>query len=359
MATIVRPQLTRYEEPILDRRLNGRFDILTLTASKGLFRFIVSDGGGVPHLIEISTDTGAKIYELENLPIIDNKIGESSTIIYKHTGVYNTHSSLKYLGYVLHARLNDIGLMNTICSLTTADDPLYSLCAFNETFAYLTKFILLSRDFDKLLALLPDQVSFRRLKDVFTSLARDYLDKFGGVLSKSDLEDKSFYDYLITTGVTAEKLQGLLDLLGDERTPKQDYMFKIITQPDRRFLPDEWHTRENSPEKFDHSLKVAKDIKEFYEEYGDAETLDLLRYISDVISRMEMEEYEPTPLQIKSFNSLIHSIVYNDLGVGYDMVIKHMTNMIRKDKITKSDFDIFVPLRDLHPEYCKDEQFEL
>lgn len=41
------------------------------------------------------------------------------------------------------------------------------------------------------------------------------------------------------------------------------------------------------------------------------------------------------------------------------MVTKHMTNMIRKDKITKSDFDIFVPLRDLYPEDCKDEQFEL
>lgn len=359
MTTIVRPQLTSYEEPILDRRFNDCFDIITLTASNGLFRFIVLDGGGVPHLIEISTDTGVKIYELENLPIIDNKIGESSTIIYKHTGVYNTRSSLKYLGHVLHARLNDIGLMNTIYGLTFATDPLYILCSFNETFGYLTKFILLSRDFDKLLTLLPDLASFRRLMDVFISLARDYLNKFGVLLSKSDLEDKSFYDYLVTTGVTPEKLQGLLDLLGDERTPKQDYMFKIIAQPDMRFLPDGWHTRENSTEKFDHSLKVAKDIKEFYEEYGDAETLELLHKIFDVISRMETEEYEPTPLQIKSFNSLIHSIVYNNLGVGYDMVTKHMTNMIRKDKITKSDFDIFVPLRDLYPEDCKDEQFEL
>lgn len=358
MATIVRPQLTSYEEPILDRRLNCYFEIITLTASNGLFRFIVLDSG-VAHLIEVSTDTGTKIYKLDHT-LIDIEIGGSAKVKYSHTGVYNTRSSLKYLRYTLHGGLNDIGLMNTIYGLTYAADPLYRLCAFNDgTFVYLTKFILLSRDFDKLLALLPDRVSFRRLKDVLTSLARDYLDKFGGVLSKSDLEDKSFYDYLVTTGVTPEKLQGLLDLLGDERTPKQDYMFKIITQPDMRFLPDGWHTGENSTEKFDHSLKVAKDIKEFYEEYGDAETLELLNKIFDVIMRMETEEYEPTPLQTKSFNSLIHSIVYNDLGVGYDMVTKHMTNMIRKDKITKSDFDIFVPLRDLYPEDCKDEQFEL
>lgn len=357
MTTIVRPQLTKYEEPILDRRLNCDFEIITITASNGLYRFIVLDSKD-SHLIEVSTDTGARLYKLEGLTVVDIEIGGRARVIYSHTGVYNTRSSLKYLRYTLQD-LNDIGLMNTIYGLASSADPLYSLCAFNETFVYLTKFILLSRDFDKLLALLPDRVSFRRLKDVFTSLARDYLNKFGGVLSKSDLEDKSFYDYLITTGVTTEKLQGLLDLLGDERTPKQDYMFKIVTQPDMRFLPDGWYTRENSTEKFDHSLKVAKDIKEFYEEYGDAETLELLHKIFDIIIRMETEEYEPTPLQIKSFNSLIHSIVYNDLGIGYDMVNKHMTNMIRKDKITKSDFDIFVPLRDLYPEDCKDEQFEL
>lgn len=259
MTTIVRPQLTRYEEPILDRRLNCDFEILTLTASNGLYRFIALDSKD-SHLIEVSTDTGARLYKLEGLTTVDIEIGGRARVIYSHTGVYNTRSSLKYLRYTL-SNLNDIGLMDTIYGLATSDDPLYMLCAFNETFVYLTKFILLSRDFDKLLALLPDRVSFRRLKDVFTSLARDYLNKFGGVLSKSDLEDKSFYDYLITTGFTTEKLQGLLDLLGDERTPKQDYMFKIITQPDMRFLPDGWHTRENSTEKFDHSLKVAKDIK--------------------------------------------------------------------------------------------------
>lgn len=212
MTTIVRPQLTKYEEPILDRRLNCDFEIITITASNGLYRFIVLDSKD-SHLIEVSTDTGARLYKLEGLTVVDIEIGGRARVIYSHTGVYNTRSSLKYLRYTLQD-LNDIGLMNTIYGLASSADPLYMLCAFNETFVYLTKFILLSRDFDKLLALLPDRVSFRRLKDVFTSLARDYLNKFGGVLSKSDLEDKSFYDYLITTGVTTEKLQGLLDLLG-------------------------------------------------------------------------------------------------------------------------------------------------
>lgn len=360
MATIVRPQLTRYEEPIIDDRMNDRFHIITLTASNGIFRFIVLDSG-VSHLIEVSTDTGTKIYELEKLPIIDNKIGEPSTITYKHTGVYNASKSLKYLSHTLHVHINDMQLFRTIHQLAPEGDPMYLLSTFSDPFTYIKKFFLLSKDFNKLIDLLPDQTSFKHLISIFIFLAKDYLLKFGEVLNKSDLEDKSFYDYLVTTGITTEKLQDLLALLEGKKDDKYHQMITPIVNPDKVFLPDGWHHRENSPEKFNHSLKVVKDVKEFYEEHDPWQTGDLFYNIAAVIDRMEDEEYEPTPLQIKSFNFLIHNITYNNLGIDLVMMTKHLTNMVRKeeDKITKSDFDIFVPLRDLYPEDCKDEQFEL
>lgn len=360
MATIVRPQLTKYEEPIIDDRMNDRFHILTLTASEGLFRFIVIDSG-VSHLIEVSTDTGTKIYELEKLPIIDNKIGEPSTIIYKHTGVYNASKSLKYLSHTLHVHINDMQLFRTIHQLVPEGDPMCLLSTFSDPFTYIKKFFLLSKDFNKLIELLPDQASFKHLTIIFTVLAKDYLLKFGEVLSKSDLEDKSFYDYLITTGVTSEKLRELLTLLEGKKDDKYHQMIIPIKGYDKVFLPDGWHHRENSPEKFDHCLKVVKDVNEFYEEYGPWQTGDLIHNIAAVVDRMEEEEYEPTPLQIKSFNSLIHNITYNNLGIDLAMMTKHLTNMVRKEEgeITKSDFDIFVPLKDLYPEEFKDEQFEI
>ena len=359
MATIVRPQLTRYEELIIDNRMNDRFRILTLTASDSLFRFIVIDSG-VSHLIEVSTDTGTKIYELEKLPIIDNKIGEPSTIIYKHTGVYNASKSLKYLRHTLHVHINDMQLFRTIYQLVPEEDTIYRLAKFSDTFTYVRWFFILSKDFNKLVDLLHDYTSFKHLIGMFTSLAKNYLLKFGEVLNKSDLEDKSFYNYLITTGVTAEKLQDLLALLEGKKEEKYHQMIIPIKDADKIFLTDGWHDRENSPEKFDHCLKVVKDVKEFYEEYGPWQTGDLIHNIAAVVDRMEEEEYEPTPLQIKSFNSLIHNVTYNNLGIDFYMMNKHLTNMInKKGEITKSDFDIFVPLRDLYPEDCKDEQFEL
>lgn len=346
------PRTTRYEEPIIERQENKKCTIFILTASGNLFRFIISSHKN-SYLLEISTETGARIFELDKLHLdLEN---ETPTVMYTHTGAYNTHSCTSFINEASEWHFDDSSILYRLYANSNKEDPIHKLFWFYRSMRSIIDFMYLSKDFNKVLRYIPndyvnDDTAVIR---VLTYLSRDYLSKFYDHISKVSLEDKpSFYEYLTELGVNSNFILEINDLV--EGLPEYRDVIAPILFPNNYLLTDETQ----SSDRLRLTLKTARDFRDLFDKCNNPVLfLELVNGISNVVRVLRPSTYQPTPQQVDAFNSLAGTIAYGKLEPG--LAKKYIENIILKEgPLESSDFDVFLTLRELQPD-LDEEDFEL
>lgn len=351
-------QATRYEEPIIERRDNKKCTIFILTASGNLFRFIILCLETY-YLIEISTETGARIFELDKLHL--DLESETPTVMYTHAaGVYNAHSCTSFINEASEWRFNDSDILYRLYTNSDSEDPIHKLFWFYRSSRSIIDFMHLSKDFNRVLKYIPndyinDDTAVMR---VLTHLSKDYLSKFHDRISKESLEDEpSFYEYLTALGVNSNFILELNDLVEGLTEYHDSNVIAPILFPNNYLLTDETQ----SSDRLQLAFKTAREFRDLFDKCNNSILfLELVNGIANVVRVLRPNTYQPTPQQADAFNSLAGTIAYGRLDPG--LAKKYLYSITLKavdgGQLVSSDFDVLLNLQDLQPD-LHEEDFEL
>ena len=348
-------QVTRYEEPIIDRQNIEECTIFVLTASGNLFRYIILHQGD-SYLVEISTETGGRIFELDKLHL--DLESDAPTVMYTHTGVYNTDSCISAIHEISEWHIEDHNILYRVYALSNKEDPINKLFWFYRTIGSVIEFMLLSKDFNKVLRYVPNTRDETAVLSVLTYLSKAYLSEFSDHVNRASLEDEpSFYEYLTDLGVDANfilELNGLVEGLPEYRDKS---IIAPILFPDNYLLLDGFQ----SSDILQLSFKTARDFRDlFYKCDNQVLFMELTNGITNVVRALKSSTYQPTPQQVNAFNSLAGTIAYGRLDPG--LAKKCLDSIILKaidgGQLVSADFDVFLTLQDLQPDLYE-EDFEL
>ena len=350
-------QVTRYEEPIIERRSNKRCTIFILTASGNLFRFIILCLETY-HLIEISTETGASIIELDKLHL--DLESDTPTVMYTHTGAYNDHSCTSFINEASGWHFNDSDILYQLYTLANKLDPIYKLFWFYRSIRSVMEFMLLSKDFNKVLRYIPnDSINDDdAVITVLTYLSKAYLSQFYDRIDKTCLEDEpSFYEYITNLGVDSNFILELNDLVEGLTEYRDKDIIAPILFPDSYLVLDEVQ----SSDRLQLTFKTARDFRDLFDRCDNQVLfLELVNGIASMIRVLRSSSYQPNPKQVAAINSLTSTIAYGKLEPR--LAKKYLDNIILKglneDQLDSADFDVFLTLRDLQPGLYE-EEFEL
>lgn len=350
-------QATRYEEPIIESRSNKRCTIFILTASGNLFRFIILCLETY-YLIEISTETGARIIGLDKLHL--DLESETPTVMYTHTGTYNDHSCTSFINEASKWHFNDSDILYQLYANSDSLDPIHKLFWFYRSDRSIIDFMHLSKDFNKVLRCIPNNyiTDDTAVTSVLTYLSKAYLSKFSDHITKASLEDEpSFYEYITELGVNSNFILELNDLVEGLPEYRDRDIIAPILLPDNYLLLDEVQ----SSDRLQVSFKTARDFRDLFDRCNNPVLfLELINSISNVIRVLTSSTYQPNPKQVAAFNSLAATIAYDKLEPR--LAKKYLDNIILKglneDQLESADFDVFLTSQELQPELYE-EEFEL
>lgn len=348
-------QITRYEEPIIERQNIEECTIFILTASGNLFRYIILHQGD-SYLVEISTETGARIFELDKLHL--DLESDTPTVMYTHTGVYNTDSCISAIHEISEWHIEDHNILYRVYALSNKEDPINKLFWFYRTIGSVIEFILLSKDFNKVLKYVPNTRDETAVLSVLTYLSKAYLSEFPEYVNRKSLEDEpSFYEYITDLGVNPNFILEINDLV--EGLPK--YRDKSIITP--ILFPDNYLLLDGvqPSDRLQLSFKTARDFRDlFYKCDNQVLFMELTSGITDVVRVLRSSTYQPTPQQVNAFNSLAGTIVYGKLepGLAKKCLDSITLKAVDGGKLVSADFDVFLTLQDLQPD-LHEEDFEI
>lgn len=348
-------QVTRYEESIIERQNIEECTIFVLTASGNLFRYIILHQGN-SYLVEISTETGGRIFELDKLHL--DLESDTPTVMYTHTGVYNTDSCISAIHEISEWHIEDHNILYRVYAISNKEDPINKLFWFYRTIGSVIEFMLLSKDFNKVLRYVPNTRDETAVLSVLTYLSKAYLSEFPEYVNMASLEDKpSFYEYITDLGVNPNSILDLNDLV--EGLP--EYRDKSIIAP--ILFPDNYLLLEGvqPSDRLQLSFKTARDFRDlFYKCDNQVLFMELTSGITNVVRVLRSSTYQPTPQQATAFNSLVDAIVYGKLEPG--LAKKYLDGIILKSidggQLVSADFDVLLNLQDLQPDLYG-EDFEL
>ena len=348
-------QVSRYEEPIIDRQNIEECTIFVLTASGNHFRYIILHQGD-SYLVEISTETGARIFEQDKLHLdLEN---DTPTVMYTHAGVYNTDSCISAIHEISEWHIEDHNILYRVYANSNKEDPINKLFWFYRSIRSVIEFMLLSKDFNKVLRYVPNTKDDTAVLSVLTHLSKAYLSKFSDHVNRASLEDEpSFYEYLTDLGVDANFILELNDLVEGLPEYRDKSIIAPILFPDNYLLLDGFQ----SSDILQLSFKVARDFRDlFYKCDNQVLFMELINGIANVVRALKPSTYQPTPQQVNAFNSLVGTIAYGRLDPG--LAKKFLDSIILKaidgGQLVSSDFDVFLTLQDLQPDLYE-EDFEL
>lgn len=304
-------QVTRYEEPIIERQNIEECTIFILTASGNLFRYIILHQGD-SYLIEVSAETGALIFELDKLHL--DLESDTPTVMYTHTGVYNTDSCISAIHEISEWHIEDHNILYQVYALSNKEDPINKLFWFYRTIGSVIEFMLLSKDFNKVLRYVPNTRDETAVLSVLTYLSKTYLSEFPEYVNRTSLEDEpSFYEYLTDLGVNPNFILELNDLVEGLPEYRDKSIIAPILFPDNYLLLD----RVQPSDRLQLSFKTARDFRDlFYKCDNQVLFIELTSGITNVVRVLRSSTYQPTPQQATAFNSLAGTIAYGRLDPG-------------------------------------------
>lgn len=348
-------QVTRYEESIIERQNIEECTIFVLTASGNLFRYMILHQGN-SYLVEISTETGARIFELDKLHL--DLESDTPTVMYTHTGVYNTDSCISAIHEISEWHIEDHNILYRVYANSNKEDPINKLFWFYRSIRSVIEFMLLSKDFNKVLRYVPNTKDDTAVLSVLTHLSKAYLSKFSDHVNRASLEDEpSFYEYLTDLGVDANFILELNDLVEGLPEYRDKSIIAPILFPDNYLLLDGFQ----SSDRLQLSFKTARDFRDlFYKCDNQVLFMELTNGIANVVRVLKPSTYQPTPQQVNAFNSLAGTIAYGRLDPG--LAKKYLDSIILKGidggQLVSADFDVLLNLQELQPDLCE-EDFEL
>ena len=348
-------QATRYEEPIIECQNIEECTIFVLTASGNLFRYIILHQGN-SYLVEISTETGGRIFELDKLHL--DLESDTPTVMYTHTGVYNTDSCISAIHEISEWHIEDHNILYRVYAISTKEDPINKLFWFYRTIGSVIEFMLLSKDFNKVLKYVPNTRDETAVLSVLTYLSKAYLSEFPEYVNRTSLEDEpSFYEYITDLGVNPNFILDLNDLVEGLPEYRDKSIIAPILFPDNYLLLD----GVQPSDRLQLSVKTARDFRDlFYKCDNQVLFMELTNGITNVIRVLRSSTYQPTPQQATAFNSLVDAIVYGKLEPV--LAKKYLDSITLKavdgDQLVSSDFDVLLNLQDLQPDLYE-EDFEL
>lgn len=348
-------QATRYEEPIIDRQNIEECTIFILTASGNLFRYIILHQGD-SYLVEISTETGARIFELDKLHL--DLESDIPTVMYTHTDVYNTDSCISAIHEISEWHIEDHNILYRVYALSNKEDPINNLFWFYRTIGSVIEFMLLSKDFNKVLRYVPNTRDETAVLSVLTYLSKDYLSKFSDHVNRSSLEDEpSFYEYITDLGVDVNFILELNDLVEGLTEYRDKSIIAPILFPDNYLLLD----GVQPSDRLQLSFKTARDFRDlFYKCDNQVLFMELTNGIVNVVRILQRNTYQPNSQQVTAFNSLAGTIACGRLDPG--LAKKYLDSITLKavdgGQLVSADFDVLLNLQDLQPDLYG-EDFEL
>lgn len=355
MTTTDIPRATRYEEPIIERQSIEECTVFVLTASGNLFRYIILHQGE-SFLVEISTEIGARIFELDNLHL--DSESDTPTVMYTHTGVYNTDNSISAIHEISEWHIEDHNILYRVYAISNKEDPIHKLFWFYRTVGSIIEFMLLSKDFNKVLRYVPNTIDDSAVLSVLTHLSKAYLSKFSDHVNRVSLEDEpSFYEYITDLGVNPNFILEINDLVEG----LDEYRYKSIIAP--ILFPDDYLLLDGvqPSDSLQLSVKTARDFRDlFYKCDSKVLFMELINGIANVVRILRKSTYQLNPQQVVAFNSLADTIVYGKLEPG--LAKKYLDGIIFKSlngsQLVSADFDVLVTLQELQPNLYE-EDFEL
>lgn len=349
-------QVTRYEEPIIDRQNIEECTIFVLTASGNLFRYIILHQGE-SYLVEVSTETGARIFELDKLHL--DLESNTHTVMYTHAGVYNTDSCINAIHEISEWHIEDHNILYRVYANSNKEDPINKLFWFYRSIRSVIEFMLLSKDFNKVLMYVPNTKDDTAVLSVLTHLSKAYLSKFPEDVNRASLEDEpSFYEYITDLGVNPNFILELNDLVDGLPEYRDKSIIAPILFPDNYLLLDGVHPSD----RLQLSVKTARDFRDlFYKCDNQVLFMELTNGITNVTRILQRSAYyQPTPQQVTAFNSLAGTIAYGKLDPG--LAKKYLDGIILKSidggQLVSADFDVLLNLQELQPDLYE-EDFEL
>lgn len=349
-------QVTRYEEPIIDRQNIEECTIFVLTASGNLFRYIILHQGE-SYLVEVSTETGARIFELDKLHL--DLESNTPTVMYTHAGVYNTDSCINAIHEISEWHIEDHNILYRVYANSNKEDPINKLFWFYRSIRSVIEFMLLSKDFNKVLMYVPNTKDDTAVLSVLTHLSKAYLSKFPEDVNRASLEDEpSFYEYITDLGVNPNFILELNDLAEGLPEYRDKSIIAPILFPDNYLLLDGVHPSD----RLQLSVKTARDFRDlFYKCDNQVLFMELTNGITNVTRILQRSAYyQPTPQQADTFNSLAGTIAYGRLDPG--LAKKYLDSITLKavdgGQLVSADFDVLLNLQDLQPD-LHEEDFEL
>lgn len=348
-------QATRYEEPIIERQNIEECTIFILTASGNLFRYIILHQGD-SYLVEISTETGARIFELDKLHL--DLESDTPTVMYTHTGVYNTDSCISAIHEISEWHIEDHNILYRVYAISNKEDPINKLFWFYRTIGSVIEFMLLSKDFNKVLKYVPNTRDETAVLSVLTYLSKAYLSEFPEYVNRTSLEDEpSFYEYITDLGVNPNFILELNDLVEGLPEYRDKSIITPILFPDNYLLLD----GVQPSDRLQLSFKTARDFRDlFYKCDNQVLFMELINGIANVVRILQRNTYQPNSKQVTAFNSLAGTIAYGRLDPG--LAKKYLDSITLKavdgDQLVSADFDVLLNLQELQPDLYE-EDFEL
>lgn len=340
-------QVTRYEEPIIDRQNIEECTIFILTASGNLFRYIILHQGN-SYLVEISTETGARIFELDKLHL--DLESETPTVMYTHAaGVYNTDSCISAIHGISEWHIDDHNILYRVYVNADESDPIHKLFWFYRTIGSVIEFMLLSKDFNKVLRYVPNTIDETAVLSVLTYLSKAYLSEFPEYVNRTSLEDEpSFYEYINDLGVNPNFILELNDLVEGLPEYRDKSIIAPILFPDNYLLLD----GVQPSDRLQLSFKTARDFRDlFYKCDNLVLFMEITSGITNVVRALRSSTYQPTPQQATAFNSLAGNIAYGKLPGLVKKCLDSITlKAIDGGQLVSADFDIFLALQELQPD---------
>ena len=348
-------QATRYEEPIIDRQNIEECTLFVLTASGNLFRYIILHQGN-SYLVEISTETGGRIFELDKLHL--DLESDIPTVMYTHAGVYNTDSGISAIHEISEWHIEDHNILYLVYAISNKEDPINKLFWFYRTIGSVIEFMLLSKDFNKVLKYVPNTRDETAVLSVLTYLSKAYLSKFSDRVNRTSLGDEpSFYEYITDLGVNPNFILELNDLVEGLPEYRDKSIIAPILFPDNYLLLD----GVQPSDRLQLSFKTTRDFRDlFYKCDNQVLFMELTSSITNVVRVLRSSTYRPTPQQADAFNSLAGTISYGRLDPG--LAKKYLDGITLKavdgGQLVSFDFDVFLTLQDLQPDLYE-EDFEI
>lgn len=355
MTTTDISRATRYEEPIIDSRDIEECTLFVLTASGNFFRYIILHQGE-SYLVDISTETGGRIFELDNLHL--DLESDTPTVMYTHTGVYNTDSCISAIHEISEWHIEDHNILYRVYANSKKEDPINKLFWFYRSIRSVIEFMLLSKDFNKVLSYVPNTKDDSAILSVLTNLSKAYLEKFPEYVNKASLEDEpSFYEYITDLGVNPNFILELNDLVEGLPEYRDKSIIVPILFPDNYLLLD----GVQPSDRLQLSFKTARDFRDlFYKCDNQVLFMELTSGITNVVRALKSSTYQPNPQQVTAFNSLAGTIAYGKLepGLAKKCLDSITLKAIDGGQLVSADFDAFLTLQDLQPD-LHEEDFEL